>query len=496
MAKFLRKLISRNSFSPIVLFGYTVALAVLATAALPEQAKAQTFTASKNLCLGTPGSNNPKTCPLATIVGSGVPVFYVITVTRPPDQLAQQITLNENFPNGFNVGTVSCSDQSGANVPISLASLPSTYSFSLAGTTTVPLTVTCTITGMFSSAAGVLNTTQANSGTLTNGSDAGPVTIGPVNTFVAAAAPLATDLSVTKSASPTSVGVGTSTSLPATVSYTITIKNNGPSAVDVGNLFVLHDVLALFTSSVALQANFVSATCSPVGSTPITTCLDGPQIPHSGLVSTAAPQSLLDWGYASGNLGHFAPGDAITVTIKVKISAISGLTCVKALNSDGLNNQAFFTLTNQTTVAGVTTGAVASDVNSANDTTSLVPVSVITGNTTVNPDCGDGQLTVTKTQVPPANPVSWGATVTYDITIKNTSVPPQAITINAGDLKDFVVEGPGTPPFKRTFVSASCFASSPTTICNGFTGSSQPTFNYTIYGQSRLGWSSGNPLVC
>ncbi len=188
------------------------------------------------------------------------------------------------------------------------------------------------------------------------------------------------------------------------VAYTITIKNNGPNAVDVGQWFVLHDTLALFTSSVALQATLLSATCSPVGATPVTTCLDGPPpTPNSMLVSTAAPQSLFNWGYAPGGCsglgcpGHFEPGDTITVTINVKISTLTGLSCVKALNSDGLNNQAFFTLTNQTLVAGVITGTAASDVNSVNDTTALVPVSVKTGNTTVDPNCGGGQLSITNT---------------------------------------------------------------------------------------------------
>ncbi len=501
MTKFLPKLISRNRISRIGLFGCALALAVLATAALPERANAQAaiFTSSKILCSGTPGTDpntDPNTCQPAQIVGSNVPVFYVIKVTNPYGQPAQAITLNETFPGGpgvFNVGTVSCTDQAGGAVGVT--AVGQVYSFTLPPSLAPPSwTVICTITGTFSSSAN--GTPQQNSVVVSNGHGGWIMTDGPVNTFVAAITPLQTDLSVTKSASPTSVGVGTSNPLPATVTYTITVTNNGPTAVDVGPWFVLHDTLALLPGSVALQATFVSATCTSSGGAQ---CLDGPQTTHSGLIMTAAPQSpsLLDWGYAPGTPGTpgtFPVNGSITVTITVQISAIPGLSCVKALNSDGLNNQAFFTLTNQTTVAGVTTGTALSDNLPANDTSALVPVTVITGNTTVDPNCGDGQLTVTKTQVSPTNPVAWGATVTYDITITNTSIPPQSITINTGALTDNVGEGAGTPPFTRTFISASCTSTS-ASICSGFVGAPQPPFTYTYYGQSNLGWSSGNQLV-
>ncbi len=137
MTKFLPKLISRNRISRIGLFGCALALAVLATAALPERANAQAaiFTSSKILCSGTPGTDpntDPNTCQPAQIVGSNVPVFYVIKVTNPYGQPAQAITLNETFPGGpgvFNVGTVSCTDQAGGAVGVT--AVGQVYSFTL-----------------------------------------------------------------------------------------------------------------------------------------------------------------------------------------------------------------------------------------------------------------------------------------------------------------------------------------------------------------------------
>jgi hypothetical protein len=470
----------------IVLCGWALAVAVLATAALPQRANAQTFTASKNFCIGTPGyasgQTNPNTCPLATIVGAGVPAFYVITVTNPPSQPAQQITLNENFPTGFQPpNVISCTDQSGNSVSVSLISSPSTYSFSLAATTTTPLTVTCTITGMFSSS--VIGQSQSNTGTLTNGSGGASVQTNTVNTFVAANTKIPTDLSVSKKI--LSV-VTTSGKLPATVTYQIVVTNLGPNQFDnSGNWFVLHDTLISLPNSVPLQATVVGApTCTFSGGA---LCPTGTPVLGGGVINSAVPTPLLDWRYSSGTTNTFPVGSSITVTITVQISQITGLNCIIALNSDGLNNQAFFTLTN------ATTNSAATDINPANDTTPPVPLSVITGATTVNPNCGTAQLDLQKTQLSPPNNVLWGSTVNYQITITNNSNPKQPITINS--LQDLVAQGSGTPPFLRTFEGWSC---SPTTICNAFTGAPAlpgATFNYSSYWQSNPGWSSTTPLV-
>ena len=222
MKKFLQMLISRNRISRIVLFGCALSLAVLATAALPERANARntaTFTSSKILCAGSPDTTVPSKCQPAQIVASGVPVFYVITVSNPIGQPAQTITLNEaspGFPLGFNPGTVSCKDQSGGTVPVTPVGVGiPIYNFTLPPALAPPSSsVICTISGTFSSSA--IGTTKQNSVVVSNGAG-GQSQTNTVNTFITATTPLTADLSVTKTVSPNSVGVGTSTPLPATV---------------------------------------------------------------------------------------------------------------------------------------------------------------------------------------------------------------------------------------------------------------------------------------
>src|ERR1700720_4096227 len=158
MTKFLQMLISRNRISRVVLFGCALALAVVATAALPERANAQAaFATSKNLCIGVPDpiNNNPNTCPFAPIVGVGQLVFYVIKVTNPPGSPPQQITLTENsqgsstgYPTGFVPGAIVCTDQLGATITVAING-PTIGPFNLP----LDTTVTCTIAGAFNNTA-------------------------------------------------------------------------------------------------------------------------------------------------------------------------------------------------------------------------------------------------------------------------------------------------------------------------------------------------------
>jgi hypothetical protein len=499
----------RHRVSRIVLLGCALVLGVVATAALPERANAQVaFAASKNICTGIPDpiNNNPNTCPYAPIVGVGQQVFYVIKVTNPPGSIQQNITLTEHYPLPFGAVAIACTDQTTTLPPLFLNTAnPPVISFQLPMDTTV----TCTIAGTFNAAGLQNNIVDVDN-------KVSPVQSPSVQTTVAPTTQLPTDLSVTKSVSPSPIGVGTPYPLPAIVTYTVTIKNNGP-AVDVGHWFVLHDTLALLPNSVPLYATVVagSFTCGAIPAT--TDCLAATPTnvaPTPQLIGTMAPHPMFDWSfplYPTGQGGHIDAGATITLTWKVKIEKLPTLSCVKSLTSNGLRNQVYFTLTNPD-------GTAANDINNANNTASAALPVTLAG--TVDPNCGTGQLTMTKTQQFPANPVAWGmpptwpptaGTVTYDITIKNTSMPQQTITIPGNQLQDFVVEGIGTPPFTRTFVSATCLVSVPAAICNdpitgfnvGVGGGGNPPppaplpstatqSNYTYYGQQILGWSS-NP---
>src|SRR5437879_4715041 len=101
MTTLLQQLRFRNHIPRIFLFGCALALAGLATGALPERVNAQTavLAASKNICLGDPSTADPSNCQLATQVPVNQPVFYVIKVTNPFGSPPQTISLMENYPN-------------------------------------------------------------------------------------------------------------------------------------------------------------------------------------------------------------------------------------------------------------------------------------------------------------------------------------------------------------------------------------------------------------
>jgi Domain of unknown function (DUF5979) len=480
-------------------FGWVLALAALVSLAAAPPAKAA-YAASKDICAGDPATTNPNTCTPVAIVGVGQPVFYVIKVTNPFGSPPSTISLTEAntganapWPAGFvpSANAVVCKDQTGAPVTVVGTAIGS---FSLPLNTTV----TCTVAGAFASAVGtVVNHTDVDDKTTTTQVTA------PVK--VVTTTPLGADLAMTKFVSPNAVGAGTAFPLPANVTYTFVIKNLGPVAVDVGPWFKLHDAMALIPGSVPLKATFVSASCSSAPAT--TQCLStNPTLTStSPLIGTMAPHPMFDWGFTpplSGPYGHIDVGGTITLTVVYKIEKIAGLSCVKVPGgSDGTDNTGFFTLTDPST------STAKYDPNNANNTSSAI-LAVHTGGTVVDPDCGDGQLSIKKVQVSPTpvtNPVAWNppttsGTVVYDVTITNNSVPAQTITIPGSQMQDYVINGIGTPPFTRTFVAMTCYATNQAGLCgflNPNIGTPPPPapfpspltqFKYTYYGQPNLGW--------
>lgn len=462
--------------------------------AAPQRAQAQefTFSASKHICAGNPAINDPDFCQPIQFAGAGQPVFYVFIVTNATFSSPQQITLDETnsgtngWPVGFIPGAITCKDQAGNPVAISVNTLSPVGSFWIQSNQRV----TCTVEGSFS--------TNVIGQNVTNMADViGSVSTTKVDTtvHVSSVTQLDTDLSVTKTVTPLSIDISTGAK---TVRYTVIIKNNGQD-VDVGHWFVLHDNMRLAPNSVPVFATILPGATCVSSNNPTTHCLDAvPTLTVIGprLIGTMAPVSMFDWGFAPTQ-GFIESGEQLTLEWDVKIEQLTGLNCVKALNSDGVINNVFFTLTNPD-------GTAANDLNNANNTATQ-SLDVITGNTTIDPNCGDGQLSIEKKQVSPtpsSGPHRWGAgtntpgTVFYDITIKNTSFPNQAITINGGDFRDYVINGIGTPPFTRTFISMLCMTPS---FCTGFSGAPPPpppfpspltSFKYTYYGQSDLGWQS------
>ncbi|MGB7654902.1 MAG: DUF5979 domain-containing protein [Novosphingobium sp.] len=461
----------------------------LGTLAYAAQAK---FAIDKKLCLGNPASlSDPSLCQEPDPAAQNAPVYYMFTLTNPWSQPQQTIALSDQLPSQFTpaVGGLFCKADDGSAVSWT----PNTATNGLA---IVPLqpgqTVYCFLAGTFSSAGKPKNTVKGkNQDGYSNQSD--------VTTDVTGAPALPVNLKLNKTVSPATIDLSSGAQV---VTYTITITNTDPvTDAVIGNWFELHDVMSLLPGSVPLNAVFVQASCTPG---PNSDCLDpaGPQFASGStlFVGTMNQTAFFDWGFAN-NSDTIAHGETITLTIEVKIFAAQGLDCVRSASSNGLANKAWFTLTDSN-------GTALADTN-LTDNTSTANLGATFPGATVDPDCGLGQLKVSKkeinpntgTLIPASTIHAWGAPVTYRITIENASLPAQQITINKHDLQDWVTEGVNTPPFTRNHVSTGCVtsASSPG-LCSNFTPAgtninTAPPFSYSYYGETNQGWDSNDKIV-
>jgi Domain of unknown function (DUF5979) len=339
--------------------------------------------------------------------------------------------------------------------------------------------VVCQVTGHFTAAAYAdTGGTASNKATISNSSGSNSAQI---NTALASSPQLPTDVSVQKSVSPTSIDVSGG---PQTITYTIVITNSSIGApVDLGPILQLSDQISVPSSSVPLQATYVtgSANCTPSGPA----CLTATPIFTNSPVTISTGQStpFLQWQYPSGNPGLLMPGQSITLTYQVQISSVPGVNCVIQPGGDMLGNSAFIGFN-----AGSTT---ITDQNSGNNTSLTSYVAVTTGATAVVSNCGvlnggppppgwpPPGLVVVKTQTPPqsSSPMPWGP-VTYQVQITNTTSQP----IYNITLGDSITDLPGTPtPFSAVVTSFTC-----SIPCAGAAATAQQLNGYYV---SKQVWS-------
>jgi hypothetical protein len=482
-----------KSTTPISLFACFVALLLTAMPSWAQSSQPQ-FALSKNICTGNvaqiiaAGNGiNPANCPLASTVVAGADTYYVITVTNPFGQPQQQINLNDALPAGFTQnGAIICRDDA-SPVP-NVVPLGAGSGANSIGTVSLGIgtTVHCFIQGSFSTPALNTNASRVNTVTANNGGSTPFNMNANVTTTVLPSTPLATDLSVTKTSSaPINIANGA-----ASITYTIVIKNNGPIDANVADYFTLQDNLSLPSNGVPLNVEYVGSSCVATAGT---SCLGagGPTLLGTSpqFVGPTGQTNFFSWGFDAIN-GTIKNGGEITLTITVNVSQVTGINCVAALNANGLVNQTFFTLANQTSAY--------SEINPSNNT-STVTTGVATGQTTVDPDCGKGHIRFKKVQIspPPGTIVPWGTKVTYAITIENMSIPDQKIDINAGDLQDWVTQGLNTPPFTRTHVSTTCVNSTDPSLCASFNPgvNLEPDYKYKFYGESNKAWASNQQMT-
>lgn len=466
------------------MFAWTFALTALILLAAPMPASAQTAV-TKWLCSNYPGSSNA-TCAAGSVASAqaGLPVYYVVVV-KNPTAAAISVQLNDTYPADFVSGPVDCTDSLSGQVystTVSALSLSTSVQVPAATSLTSPGLVTCTIEGVFTRQSNAM----VNSGTAQEPN--GPLLPFSYQSIVTNNLPVNADLSITKTAAPQNIDVSGG---PAVVTYRITIKNNGPADIDIGPFFQLHDTFALMPSSVPLDVKLLPGqTCQhiPIGDCllPATQNLTGPAVdPY--MVQTAAAQSFADWNFGS-QLGHMAVGDTIVLKYQVQVSRVPWIACVKAPNSDGLINNAFFDLArvNGSTLTELVPADNISSSNPPGNNDSKV--NVFTGYYVTDPSCASTivppPLSIKKVQITPTptGGLPWPSLVMYQVKIKNMSATQ---TVSNIKFSDSVEEGLGTPPFTESTVS--CSATPP---CLGTPV--VPPHNFTYYTEQFQIW---NPPV-
>jgi uncharacterized repeat protein (TIGR01451 family) len=455
----------------------------------PDGAQAQTpaLTISKRLC-----DLSTSQCPLAS-AALGQTVFYEVTIDnigRPADQ----VHLKETLPAGFVLSAVLCGPTGGPMTPYPLGPIVANLALP------ANAKLICRFVGAFGagSTSVVTNKVEAIDGHAdpANGT---AIASGTSSNAVNLAAPLPSDLSITKTllgptAQPLDVSAG-----PQNATYKIVLENLGANDLYLGSILQIMDRLYLQPQSVALNVRFLSATCAVVSANgsllPLSDCLDTSQPASASplLVGYTAPQAFVAWRYPTsgqGSAGLLRAGDKVELTVTVEVSRLPGVNCILAQDADGFWQEAHIVLTLPPVGGGPAT--TLDDLVPANNT-SEVSLGVRTGATQLDPACNapfKPKLAIKKVQVLPSGStvVAWspsGPDVFYQLTVQNLS---SAYLIRNIHLVDLVEEGIGTPPFTATLVSQSC----PGAICTTATPMSpqqlpgyavaRPVFGAVLFG--------------
>ena len=424
-----------------------IAVALWGASVRKADAQSVVVGVSKDLCLGT-------NCGVLN-VPPVVTVSYKITMSASGSTV---VNVKDPLPPGFVVTGVSCSAASGTySISGNLLTIPNV--------TVAPNTV-CTVTGAFTQ--GTLNTTLANTVTLVDNANVTLATSNTSNATLDVTTPIPGNVAITKMASTNAVNVSTGAQ---TVTYTMKVTNTGTSDLVLGTVLRVEDRIKLRPNSVPLKATYVSSSCTvaTAANTPTTSdCVGttGPAMTNTSplLVNSPGPMDFVAWRYPASAPGGglLKAGDVMTLTLVMTIAAIPGLDCVIVFGADGIINEGHLAL-NLPPVGSAPATPISDATASDNTSSPLNTLIVTTGALVQDPACGIGWfpanpiLKVTKTQdtpTPSSGSFPWGSVVWYKITVKNISATPQIITNLR--MEDWVLEGPGTPPFKAQAVAWQC----------------------------------------
>ncbi len=365
------------------------AFAVLLTLATSATATAQTLTVNKDQqTLAGVALNSSN-------AGVGVLMKYVITITSSDTSKPQGVTITDKLPAGFVLlatpGTpagVSCTPSGSAVCP-TIPSNPATLSpppLVLAGGK-IPASaadvITITIVGYFSAPGTYMNHVEAQR--------VGETTVEPTAmhdttlTLPSTAHPVA--LTLTKSVSPTSGSTGTNAGSGTTYHYTIKVANNSATDIYLGGSSLTDVIKSL--SGTAVGYKFSNFSCTdPACPTQPTGTLSGPV------------------GFGSGTQAFQLPWSPGSV--------------VKAGSSFVLTFDAAFDVN---TACGSGQSTIENDaILAVGGSLTSIAAAVQLSSSFALPACQQqATLTLLKTQVSPANPVAWGALITYKISFTNNT---------------------------------------------------------------------------
>jgi uncharacterized repeat protein (TIGR01451 family) len=470
MSKFVARLLS-----------FAILLAGLLIAGGADPARAQ-VAVSKDLCF--PSSSGPTVCVIANgsvlpVVPPSTAVSYQINLSSPT---ATSVDLAETFAPGFVPQSTTCGP-----------SMPAIASQMFFGPINLlpNQPVTCTITGYFNYLPATANNANNLVTVYPAGNHAGAALVvsNPVNAVVGSPSTIPSDVSVSKTATVTSSGNGT-----ATVHYKITVTNHGPN--DVYGL-QLQDRVTVPTTSIPLTVTYQgNGAChqwvtSTMSGTPVAGTSDCfgavPSTIHSPVfVPSTSPVDFVQWSYPALSTGVLKNGNSMVIEFDAVIAVPVGMACQLVVGGNSLINEAHIGFN----IPGATTTTFESAFN---NNTSSVPVP-IAFNAAINPNCGKPALNFTK-KLSPGQPATFdwtvNNTVSYDITLQNTSNQPLTniqLLDTVHSLGDFVSGGIGTPAFEADLFGISC---TPAAGCANSTGPGPPQ---QVTGYLNPHWMAGTNI--
>jgi len=366
----------------------------------------------------------------STNVIVGIPMHYRITITSSDGSKNPLITVTDTLPSLFTLLQVDCAGLGGATCPNNSASqLNINTNISLTGNSLVisnlkvpagsGTSLELRVIGYFTAPSQSLIENKVEA--IRQGETVAENTAKDSVSLTIPLHPLPVDLEVTKTAMPATGTTSTIGITGTTHHYKVAVKNISTTDVYLGG-FALTDVLRL-ASGTQLNYKLTNFICPQAACPALSSGLS-----FNGVLSSSPAFNLT---FASPGL--LMGGASLTLEFDAEFD--NPVTC--GSGSTTIRNDAFLTLANSSTSIA--------DTNAMNNTGTVDVTSSYS-----LPPCGVNPTVITKTQVSPANPVTWGQNITYKIDFKNNGTTALA---NLG-ISDFLLPSNQAPAFTASIATA------------------------------------------